>query len=93
MRHVLTSEVERELEEAVAYYDGCANGLGDQFLEEFEAGIRRIAAFPEAWTSISPTLRKCIVHRFPYSIIYSIETDRVLVVALMHMRRMPRNWQ
>ena len=92
MKHLLTCDVELELEAAVEYYDACLEDLGDQFLDEFHAALQRITAFPQAWTPLSPTTRRCVLNRFPFSLVYSIEEDHVLVLGLMHMRRMPKKW-
>jgi hypothetical protein len=92
LNHRLTPEVARELEDAIGYYDSCIEGLGDEFLDEFHTALRRIVAFPEAWTSLSTSTRRCLLNRFPFSLVYSIEDDCILVLALMHMQRMPKKW-
>ena len=92
MKYTLAGEVEREIEEAVAFYDARLEGLGDGFLDEFDAAIERVVSFPEAWTPISPTLRRHILNRFPFSIVYSVEQDQILILALMHMQQKPRHW-
>jgi len=44
---------QRELDEAVSYYNGQVAGLGDAFLLEAIAAIERIRQFPDAWHPLS----------------------------------------
>jgi toxin ParE1/3/4 len=37
--------------------------------------------------------RRCLVHRFPYGIIYAVEDDTIYVAAIMHLRRQPGYWE
>lgn len=41
--------LENELREIVNYYNECSGGLGDEFLNEFERHILKIAATPMQW--------------------------------------------
>lgn len=89
MKIVITPQVESEVEESVDYYEACRRGLGDQFLAEFEAATKRIFVFPEAWPLLSKKKRRCLLNRFPFCIIYSVEDDCLLILALMHLKRKP----
>ena len=52
-----TSTAERELKEAVEFYEAAEHGLGAKFLDEVEAALARIVAHPLAWTPLSPRTR------------------------------------
>jgi plasmid stabilization system protein ParE len=82
-----------ELEEAVAYYEAQKEGLGFEFTEEVKRAIQRILQFPEAWSPISRHTRRCRTSKFPYGVIYQIRGDVLLIVAVMHLHREPRNWK
>lgn len=82
-----------ELVEAIAYYDSQEQGLGSQFAEEVRRTIERILQYPEAWSPISKRTRRCRTNKFPYGIIYQIQGDVVLIVAVMHLRREPMTWK
>ena len=34
-------------------------------------------------------VRRCLTSRFPYGVLYSIETDEVFILAVMHLNRNP----
>ena len=84
---------EEELAEAVDYYNEQSQGLGHKFAKEVKCTFNRILRLPEAWPNISINTRRCITSKFPYGIIYQIRKKRILVIAVMHMRRDPRRWQ
>ena len=69
---------ERELAEAVRHYAAKNLQLAADFLAEFDAGIKRIVAFPKAWPPVGPKgkgFRRCLLTKFPYQIVYRIEGD------------------
>jgi plasmid stabilization system protein ParE len=84
---------ELELGEAVRYYDLQMPGLGVAFLDEVEAALKRIIAFPEAWQTLSENTRRCRLHRFPYGLIYRVRHESVLIIAVGHLHREPGHWR
>lgn len=93
MKWKLLRPAEQELEKAALYYNRRQKGLGPRFMEEFRKGISRIIENPEAWTAISPNARRCLLNKFPYGIIYEMERDTILIVAVMHLSREPDYWR
>ena len=81
-----------EVDDAVAWYDSQSHDLGTRFLDDLDRAIRRIAAFPLSCTEIEPDLRRCLLTRFPYGIIYGIDSDTIVVIAVAHLHRKPRYW-
>ena len=55
---------ERELREAVAFYDKQKNGLGDEFLDEIDIAIERVLHFPKAYTPVGKEIRRIRTKRF-----------------------------
>lgn len=83
-----------EIEGAREYYDSQSAGLGSEFLDELEGSIDRILKFPKAWFQLTDQFRACSLQRFPYSIIYTIEPNNmVLIVSVFHHRRKPFAWR
>ena len=93
MTYRFLSPAERELAEAAEYYDHAVPGLGLEFLNEVERTIARILRHPQAWTKITQHHRKCRTRRFPYAIIYAIESDVAIISAVMHGHRHPDYWK
>jgi hypothetical protein len=38
-------------------------------------------------------VRRCLVHVFPYAVLFSIEPDHVLIIAITHCSREPGYWR
>ena len=81
-----------ELREAVKFYEREVAGLGGEFIEEVRATIERILDYPHSGLLLDPGVRRRLLARFPYSIIYMPDEDPVLIVAVMHQRRRPNYW-
>ena len=81
---------QRELDNAVAWYNEQAAGLGLEFLDELDRAVRRVVAFPLSYSEIELGIRRCRLARFPYGLIYGIDGDTIVVVAVAHLHRWPR---
>ena len=86
-------EADEELISAVAYYEGVEQGLGLDFSREVYASIQNAADYPNLWPIIDPEIRRCLVHRFPYGVLYSIESTGIFIIAVMHLHRDPDYWK
>ena len=82
-----------ELEEEVKYYNEQQAGLGYDFAKEVADTIARILRYPEAWTKLSKRTRRCRTKRFPYGVVYQTRGDKILIVAVGHLRREPSYWR
>jgi len=85
-------EAEAEFAEAVAFYEDHAEGLGLDFAAEVSEAINRAVTMPLAWMQIEEGVRRVLVHRFPFAVLYSEHNDEMFVLAVMHLRREPNYW-
>lgn len=92
MKVVFHMEALEELLESARYYDQRSEGLGWDFLAAVEQTTRRIAASPQAGPIHRRGVRKRLVSGFPFTVLYSLESDEVFVVAVMHQHRRPGYW-
>ncbi|HXG62491.1 MAG TPA: type II toxin-antitoxin system RelE/ParE family toxin [Planctomycetota bacterium] len=86
-------EAAAELEAATAAYEDREPGLGLDFILEVQAAIERIVSFPEAWPILDGEVRRCLVHRFPFGILYACEASGIRILAVMHLHREPEYWK
>ncbi len=75
------------------YYDDLNFGLGKSFITEIEKTINIIKRNPLAYPIIKKNIRKAVIMKFPYSILYIIEKDNIYLLALMHQKRKPLYWK
>jgi ParE toxin of type II toxin-antitoxin system, parDE len=87
------ASAEEEMSEASLFYDAASGGLGNDFLDDVQQAIDRLCEYPQAGKPVSSNLRRMLLHRFPFSIFYSVETDVILVVAIAHHGRRPGYWE
>ena len=83
----------KELEDSIDYYKKISLTLGLEFLNEFHSSIQRILKFPFAWTKLTNTCRRCMLNRFPYGTIYTVEEDLITIIAVMQLNQKPNYWE
>lgn len=91
---IFTKAARAELVDAQDWYEEEAPGLGRQFRAEVDATSERISAHPRQFPIIYKKLRRALLRRFPYALMFVIEPDETLtVIACFHGSRDPRRWQ
>jgi plasmid stabilization system protein ParE len=86
-------EARAELLEAARYYDERGKGLGHALIEDVEQAVQELSESPLSCPTIGTVLRRRIVRRFPYSLLYVVETERIVVMAVAHQKRRPGYWK
>ncbi|MEI6069423.1 MAG: type II toxin-antitoxin system RelE/ParE family toxin [Methylococcaceae bacterium] len=86
-------DAELELNAAIDYYEAIENGLGYDFSLEIISAIGRVIDFPEAWLVIEGDIRRALVKRFPYGILYAEDQGLIYIIAVMHLHRAPEYWK
>jgi plasmid stabilization system protein ParE len=92
MTYSFHPEAAEEFRAAVEYYEDREAGLGNDFSLEVFAAIRNVLAHPSAWPIIEDDVRRCLVNRFPFAVLYSLEETGDFILAVMHGRRRPDYW-
>jgi len=87
------SSAELELNEAADYYDLESPGLGAVFLEEVEQVLAKLSEFPDATTPVYAGVRRWLLTKFPYMLLYSLRADEIRILAVAHQRRRPFYWR
>jgi toxin ParE1/3/4 len=83
---------DRELNEAAQYYELERAGLGAAFLNEVQRCVRAISENPEAGRVISGKVRRRLLRRFPYGLLYKIKPHTIRILAVMNLKRRPGYW-
>lgn len=79
----------QEMGESIAWYENERTGLGMKFADEIDM-LLSIAATPEQFRQVRGEVRQAVLHRFPYTIHFLTESDRIVVLAVFHVRRNPK---
>lgn len=88
-------DVYAELEHSRAWYEERAKNLGADFLEEVDRAIETVREAPAIWPlrDGSRGIRRYLIHRFPYGVVYRIKDRVIQIIAVMHFRRHPDYWR
>ena len=88
---------ELEAADAAIWYDDRRQGLGDEFLAEFRRALDRISSAPEGFSRLEGyagehDVRRCLLQRFPYLVVFMCRPEVIVVAAVSHVRRRPFYW-
>lgn len=82
-----------EYKDAALRYASRQAGLEQRFITAVEYAVQQISESPKRWRIIDEDIRRCLTKVFPYAVLYSIETDYILIIAVMHCNREPGYWR
>lgn len=93
MKYVFHPEALAEYAEAVQYYAQQRTEVAQAFINAIEDAVYRIQESPTRPPVLDEDVRRCLTRKFPYSILYTIEPDYILILAVMHCSREPGYWK
>jgi toxin ParE1/3/4 len=88
-------EADKELEDAVRWYEERRSGLGAELLAAIDASLLQITEIPGAGSPVPRVrvlARRVPVQGFPYHVVYLETADAIRVLAFAHTRRRPGYW-
>jgi toxin ParE1/3/4 len=92
----ISGEAEAEMAEAARWYESHRVGLGTEFIDAVDYAVDRIAETPQMGSPLpsvaDEAIRRRVVRRFPYHVVYLELTDRIQILAVAHDRRRPGYW-
>ncbi len=86
-------EAEAELTEAAQFYNHRRPGLGGEFAAAVDAAVTVIAERPTKFRMAEGDIRRCLLKRFPYSILFREKGDAIQILAFKHHARHPDYWK
>jgi plasmid stabilization system protein ParE len=90
MRIEYHPHVAAELEKIRDHYESKSVGLGRDFVDELERQLFQIAAIPTRWMIVRGDLRRALMKRFPYVILFRSLNEAVIrVTVVKHEKRHP----
>ncbi len=87
---VVTPAANRDIDEAINWYDSQEGGLGNRFIAAVQDRFMEISKFPLSSRLIPNTAaRKSLLSHWPYFIYYRIVNEVIRVFAVIHTSRDP----
>ena len=98
MKSRYQGEAIEEAVHAAQYYERREEGLGDRFLESLRSCVSQVEMNPrlypkEQFGGVRGEIRSCTVEGFPFSVVYEILTDELLILAIQHHKRRSGYWK
>ncbi len=89
---VFQADAEAEMIEAAAWYEAQQLDLGRRFLASVQDSINRIIINPRLYPIVELDVRRCLIRTFPFGVLFRDRTDKIEVIAVMHLHRDPDYW-
>lgn len=70
-----------------------APGLGGDFIAEIDKNLLLLATNPELGATWRHQTRRWPIRRFPFSLVYQVQSDQLVVMAVSHQRRRQGYWR
>ena len=86
-------EAQDEFISAAQFYESQAGGLGLDFILTVQRTYERLLEFPATGPPFGRRLRRLLVPKFPYGLLYRVEPERIYIIAVMPLHRRPGYWR
>lgn len=89
----LREEAELDLAQAAEWYESQRDGLGHEFLNEFNSTFETMALHPQSFPVVHRGTHRALIARFPFAVYYRVQGENLVVLAVMHGSRHPLRWR
>ena len=89
-------EAVEEMDAAAEWYEARREDLGLEFVAEVRQALIAIANAPHTWPQVAgeePRVRRVLLRRFPYAIVYIQLDAEIRILAVAHTSREPGFWR
>lgn len=88
MNVVILEDAGADLESGAQFYESCATGVGDYFLDSILSDLDSLVLFAGVH-AIHFGFHRMLSRRFPFGIYYEVEDELIYVYAILDVRRDP----
>lgn len=89
----LHPEAQQELSEQALFYEHRESGLGFLFIDAIEAALEILAIQPYIGQQVDQIFRAVVLVDFPFTLVYTLEPERIWIIAVAHQSRLPDYWR
>jgi len=88
---LLKPGAEEDIDHAYNWYEDQQTDLGEKFLQELVSFYKKLEQRPAAFSKINKPYRQAALKQFPYVIVFEISKKEVVIYAVFHTSRNPKN--
>ena len=86
-------EAQAEYQDALAWYQTRSLRAAARFEAEVERMLGTIGSTPDLFPRYDDEHRFAVLRRYPFSLVYQVQPDRVYIIAVAHSSRSADYWQ
>jgi toxin ParE1/3/4 len=86
-------EASAELTASATWYESQQPNLGKRFIATVQDAINHIIISPRIYPIIQTDVRRCLLSIFPYGVLFKVQSNQIIIVAIMHLHRDPDYWK
>ncbi len=90
---IIKPKAEEDLQSAFDWYEEQQSGLGDSFLHQIDLAFEQVLNNPKVFQERYKEVRINFTDQFPFGVHYKVESEKVIVLAILHSARDPKNWK
>ena len=90
---IISPEAEFDIQDAFEWYEQSSTGLGSEFIRAVDGCFALIGRNPLAYPKVYQEVRRALIRRFPYGVMYVVEDGWIIIIACFHVKRDPKQWQ
>ena len=79
----------RDVVDAVVWYEKQRIGLGARFFAEIDVVVQRIEDSRDQFPTVYRDVRRALMRRFPFGVFFRTSEDQTIVIAVADLRRDP----
>jgi plasmid stabilization system protein ParE len=92
IRYKIHAAAAEELKQALLYLAERSARASASLVMDYEKALRMVRTYPEGFALERHGFRRHGLSRHPYSLVYSFEKSRIVILAFMHQKRRPGYW-
>jgi plasmid stabilization system protein ParE len=82
-----------DVDEVLQWYASKSLSAAEGYLQAVEHAVAVVSDGPEIWPAFEAGTQRYVSRRYPFSLIYRVYSDYILVVAVAPHRKRPGYWQ
>ncbi|MBU7586778.1 MAG: type II toxin-antitoxin system RelE/ParE family toxin [Nostoc sp. TH1S01] len=90
---IVSPEAELNIQNGFEWYEQRSSGLGSEFVRAVDSSFALIGRNPLAYPIVYQQVRRLLIRRFPFGVMYVVEEDVITIIACFHVKRDPKQWQ
>ena len=88
-----TKKADKDIDDAYEHYEEISEELAEDFLDKNDELLERIRETPEQFPKVYKTVRKGLVKRFPYMVLFVMQPVENVIIGVFHQSSNPKKWK